>query len=270
MKPSPRIARALRLMERTGATITMHSRSGIPHLGDKVLDSEATLIGKQIKLQRANVLRMLDEGWIEVFNIEKSYTDTKRFSYSMTEKGHLALISLDENDFAPRRPYFSHDELKSIIQEWYTAGDGWIFLTELPILARRIDAYALGLWESMKYMSIGFEVKVSRSDLLADLKNEYKRAPAMKRCNQFYYVTTKGLARRMDLPDDVGLIEIWRNKSRHILIDAPVREIEDPSWMFAGLIAQRALREYHRRYNWNTGEWTGECREIPKLEEKTQ
>ena len=107
----------------------------------------------------------------------------------------------------------------------------------------------------------------TRSDLLSDLKNEHKRKPALQYCHQFYYVTTKGLARQLEFPDDVGLIEIWRNKSRHILIDAPMREIDKPDWKLVGAINQRALKEYFRRYDWTKDEWVGMNREIPELEE---
>lgn len=65
MKPSPKNARALRLLRRTDAVIRMneHTRYGAPSIGE--FDTEANMIGKEIRLERRNVRKMLDEGWIE-------------------------------------------------------------------------------------------------------------------------------------------------------------------------------------------------------------
>lgn len=268
-KPSPRNARALRLMDRSGAIIKMGRNYGKPNLGDGLWNSEATAIGKQIGLERRNVIKMLAERWIIVFKEplpDERWGDNE---YIITSKGRLSLASLNAIDFKPQRSYFSHDQLKDILRNWYRADGGYIFLNEMPLEGRRLDCYALGIWERTRYVSIGFEIKVTRSDLLSDLRNEYKQIPAMKYCHQFYYVTTKGLAQQTEFPDNVGLIEIWRNKSRHILIDAPFREIDKPDWKLIGSITQRALKEYYIRYDWFKDEWVGQDREIPTLEEES-
>jgi hypothetical protein len=262
LKPSPRNARAMRLMKRTGDSLFMNQRYGGPDLGE--YGSEARAIGKQIGLTRQNAQVMIRNDWIAQVNEPEDHWENAEFK--ITASGTIILLSLNEVDFHPPRPYFTADEVKAILRDWYVHQGGYIFLTELTINDRRVDAYALGLWESMKFQAIGFEVKISRPDLLADLKHPPKREAVMRACHQFYYVTTKGLANQFEIPEDCGLIEIWEDKHRHVILDAPIRDIGPPTWKFSGVLALRALKEYFKHYDWNTGEWVGEDRPLPESE----
>jgi len=271
-KPSPLNARTLRLMERTGCSIFMSDRSyGNPSIGrySRHEPSEARTIGAGINIKKRNVDTMLKAGLIQIINRpHRQYEDDE---YKITGFGIAVVDNLRTEDFEPKKttkPYFNDSEIKAILQEWHNDDGGWIFLTEFAIEGRRIDAYALGLWVATRYLSIGYEIKVNRGDLLLELKNPEKRAVAMRNCHQFYFVTTKGLAHHTEFPEDCGLIEIWKNKSRHVVIDAPVRDIGNPSWLLAGRIAHRAGSEYHEHYDWNTGFWVGECRPMPELEQE--
>jgi len=69
---------------------------------------------------------------------------------------------------------------------------------------RRIDAFYLRVHDKT---TKGYEIKVSRSDFLGDDKwDNY-----LKYCNYFYFVAPKGLIGKHELPDGVGLIEVfWR------------------------------------------------------------
>ncbi len=62
--------------------------------------------------------------------------------------------------------------------------------------ARTMDAWAMNCWESTGFRKIAFEVKVSRSDFLRELKDPRKREPAMKVSHQFYFVAPAGMIRR--------------------------------------------------------------------------
>jgi hypothetical protein len=253
-KPSPLNARALRLMRDTDCRIHMGNNSySNPQIDTH--GTEAHGIGLQIRLQRRNVIKMLGEDWIKIV---KHPEDTwKQTEYGITAHGIDVLNYLNRQDFKPStiQPYFSADEIKAILQDWHQSQGGWIFLVELGIDGRRIDAYALGMWASYQFIAISYEIKTSRADLLADFKDPAKRRPALENSHQFYYVTTKGLAHHTEFPPGVGLIEIWENKSRHIVIDAPLRKISCPSWKLAGIIARNAAQQYHRRYNWDRDEW---------------
>lgn len=271
-KLSPLNARTLRLMERTGCSIFMSDRSyGNPSIGrySRHEPSEAFTIGAGINLKKRNVETMHKADLIQIIN--RPHREYEQDEYKITDLGVMIVGELRTADFEPKitiKPYFNDSEIKAILKEWHDEDRGWIFLTEFAIEGRRIDAYALGLWESTRYLSIGYEIKVNRGDLLSELKDPYKREVAMRNCHQFYFVTTKGLAHHTEFPEDCGLIEIWKNKSRHIVIDAPVRDIGNPSWLLAGRIAQRANQEYHEHYDWNSGLFVGECRPMPELEQE--
>lgn len=59
---------------------------------------------------------------------------------------------------------------------------------------RGIDLLAWSAWSSASsYGRIGYEVKVSRSDLRNELLNPHKRARNVEWCHEFYFVVPKGL-----------------------------------------------------------------------------
>lgn len=64
-----------------------------------------------------------------------------------------------------------------------------------------IDLLALDAWQSANV--VGYEVKVSRSDLRAELLNPSKRWEAASRCTQFFIVVPHGLL----MPDEIAFKE---------------------------------------------------------------
>lgn len=50
-----------------------------------------------------------------------------------------------------------------------------------------------------------YEVKVSRADMLADLRDKRKRANYLKIANRVIYVTLPGIAEASEIPDPCGL-----------------------------------------------------------------
>lgn len=91
----------------------------------------------------------------------------------------------------------------------------WAFFTEIAPhtgwAGRWIDALAMNLWHSNKYFRISYEVKVSRSDFLRELKHPGKRQWALKLSNEFYFAAPKGMIKPEELPEEAGLIEITQN-----------------------------------------------------------
>lgn len=78
----------------------------------------------------------------------------------------------------------------------------WLFQREVF----NIDAYAVRLWRGAHapyYRRVAYEVKVSRSDFLAELKRPEKRGTAVELSNQFYFAMPIDLAAR-SLADIVG------------------------------------------------------------------
>lgn len=67
------------------------------------------------------------------------------------------------------------------------SGMQWVTLTEWC----RIDLLALECWQAARV--IGYEVKISRSDLRVELLDPTKRMEAVGRCTEFYFAVPAGL-----------------------------------------------------------------------------
>jgi hypothetical protein len=85
---------------------------------------------------------------------------------------------------------------------------------------RRLDAWAMHKsWAP--WTTVGYEVKVSRSDF----ENDQKWPGYLPLCHHFYLVCPTGLIRAVDLPDYVGLIWVTANGERlHTKVKAMRRE----------------------------------------------
>lgn len=69
---------------------------------------------------------------------------------------------------------------------------------------RCIDFLAFSAWSSQgKYARVGYEVKVSRSDLRSELLNPGKRAANVAWCNEFYFAVPVDLLR----PEELAYVE---------------------------------------------------------------
>ncbi len=68
------------------------------------------------------------------------------------------------------------------------------------------------------------EVKVSRADLLTDLRNAGKRAAYQALSQQFYYVLAAGIAAPEDVPEDCGVI-VAEGERLRVLRPSPVRDV---------------------------------------------
>jgi len=222
------------------------------------------------KLKWANVKRMLAEGWVGADGPEtEEYGHKVRF-YSITGAGAVAVDGKTPEDFQPNPPYFTAEEIKGVLKEHHAASGWWLFVTEMELDSRRIDGFAIGYdaGNAGSWVSIAYEVKTSRADLVADITNSEKRAPFLKAANEFYYVTTKGLAHHLEIPRECGLIEVWKNKSVHVVVDSP-RTQSVCSWELAGRFARRSILGYRRHFDFRRGEWVGRddaVAEIPNEE----
>lgn len=73
---------------------------------------------------------------------------------------------------------------------------------------RRADAIAVNMWFSRGYEVIGFEIKVSRSDLRKELQDVSKAEPGFKKCDKWMLVTPKGLVNdSLLIPEPWGIME---------------------------------------------------------------
>lgn len=72
--------------------------------------------------------------------------------------------------------------------------------------SRYADGLAVSLFPSRGIQIIGFEVKVSRSDWLAELKSPEKADEVFSFCDRWYLATVAGVVREGELPQPWGLL----------------------------------------------------------------
>jgi len=78
---------------------------------------------------------------------------------------------------------------------------------EAPHHSRRADALWLPLMTGMRGQIWGYELKVSRADLMHELADPTKADPWMRYCNQWTLVVPdEGLLRGLDIPDLWGIL----------------------------------------------------------------
>ena len=99
---------------------------------------------------------------------------------------------------------------------------------------------------------IGYEIKVSRNDFLQDNKWHLY----LQYCNEFYFVVPKGLVKKEELPDHVGLMEDAINTAMTLLLVLPMEVLMDHYWKktYAKKIPEftELVLQYYER--WQNGE----------------
>lgn len=150
----------------------------------------------------------------------------------------------------------------------------WLFFRELRLgtgrrngSAQRLDGFALNALPHTAMKRICYEVKISRSDFLAESKHPLKRRVGMRYSNEFYFVTPAALVTPGEIPAESGLIEAgyatvpeWRQLiSRHagffnydsetrafcmITIPAPWRDTPGPTWQLVAAMLWNQRRQF--------------------------
>ena len=143
-------------------------------------------------------------------------------------------------------------DIVALLRRHY-AGNGWVFFEQLrlgtgwrnvtnPTVEQTIDGWAMNTWASKKLVRLAFEIKVTHSDFLREIKNPDKRVGAMAVSQAFYFVCPRGIIMPSEVPADCGLI--WTDgEALATVIEAPWHECEPPSWRFIASIARRVQRE---------------------------
>lgn len=76
---------------------------------------------------------------------------------------------------------------------------------------RTADAMVVDLWPSSGHLIHGFEIKVSRSDWLTELKDPEKAGAFKPYCDRWWLVVPDAAIVRDDLPAEWGLITLAKN-----------------------------------------------------------
>lgn len=130
--------------------------------------------------------------------------------------------------------------------EQYHDPKNWAFFTELRIgtgfgkdKEQRLDAWAINFFTGKRNVTVGYEIKTSKSDFISEIKKPKKRRAGLRLSNEFYFVVPKGLIKIEDVPPECGLIEVNEDGFLEKTIDAPYRDDAIPTWLFVASIARR-------------------------------
>lgn len=113
---------------------------------------------------------------------------------------------------------------------------------EMPC-RRSIDAVAIGLWKRTGHLVHGFEIKATRADLRAELRDPDKSEPARRLCDRWWLV----IADRKLLGDDAppegwGVLHASGRGLRVLVEPEPIVAERDPR--FVAALVQSALRSH--------------------------
>lgn len=109
-------------------------------------------------------------------------------------------------------------------------------------MSHRIDAFALNCWSSTNFRRISYEIKVTRSDFVAEKRDPDKRAPACRVSDYFYFAAPRGLIAPMELPEGTGLVVVYESGRSQILERAPKLEPTRLDWRFVASLARTLMK----------------------------
>lgn len=107
---------------------------------------------------------------------------------------------------------------------------------------RTADAMAVDLWPSSGNLVHGFEVKVSRSDWLAELRDPTKADAIRRYCDHWWLVVPDAAIVRGDLPDGWGLLAVGKDGALRVRTKAPRLDREPMPPTFVASLLRAAVR----------------------------
>jgi len=118
---------------------------------------------------------------------------------------------------------YTESHITALLQERYS-GQEWAYFPQLPNSTgggtRSADGVAFNLFPSRGLEVLGFEIKVSRSDWLSELKKPEKSEAIQQFCDGWYIVAPADIVKLEELPKTWGLI-IASETGLRIKVKAP-------------------------------------------------
>lgn len=105
---------------------------------------------------------------------------------------------------------------------------------------RWADAVAMNMWPSRGLEIHGFEIKVSRSDWLRELKDPAKSAKVQQYCDRWWIITPKGIIKPGELPPTWGHYEVSEAGVIRQVVAAPQLEAVPVTRPFVAAMLRRA------------------------------
>lgn len=220
VRPTAAQARILRaLMDNRGLMIGwVGSGSGYFYgVGSrKVLENLGNPTARQMRI-------LLDEGWIE------PQESTGRY-FQLTEAGRQAYMTAREVVYSGSGNILSEqDVFRALNKRW---GRDWFLFPQIRLRGYQdtiVDALAIQHARGPNLVRI-FEIKVSRSDFLSELKKPRKRINAMELANDFYFAAPVGIIKEEEIPEGCGLVEVHKGGKVFVTLEAPHSASESPTW----------------------------------------
>lgn len=136
-----------------------------------------------------------------------------------------------------------------MLREKHSPKEGWATFQELPTTTgfagqpRYIDFFAFNVWPSTNYRTVAYEVKVSRSDFLNEIKDPTKRQPAEEFASECYFVVPTGLIKPDEVPEGWGLMTGGDGGLRTVKIATQRQMGKDLPVKFVAALARRCADE---------------------------
>jgi hypothetical protein len=184
------------------------------------------------KLMSSTVRKLSQEQWIEPDQEGSIF-------WLISDAGHEALERHGKIELVPHKEVTAYDLLKAISKQRHQDD---VVILELAIhypgtraFIRFVDAFAI---THTGITSWAYEIKVSRSDWLEELKQPRKREPAMLISNVFYFVAPVGVIHPKEVPEGCGLLVCDRGHLT-VAVRAPLEHRNQPTWELVGEIAKK-------------------------------
>lgn len=149
-----------------------------------------------------------------LFDLPESAATTEPEQVKHTERSMLDLIHARYSKVnpgnGPRYVVAEHVRNQCGFGGWWGTG---------PL--RTVDALVVDLWPSSGHLIHGFEVKVSRSDWLTELKDPDKAEAFRPYCDHWWLVVPDAAIVRDDLPGGWGLLALTASGSLRARVRAP-------------------------------------------------
>jgi hypothetical protein len=268
VKPSPFQARVLRLLAegfqfgssmfdpregRRRGGISMRLPEGIGSSTHNHHRRRKELNSPHGEVSMATVRAMLRKRMLTVRTEERQYGNSDPFTVYHLEPAERWLKWVSERakpedfDSIERpKPAFTEQQMLDLIKARYKDRRRYAFFRQFTLgtgmyANRRIDAFVMSLWPSDDFERIAFEVKVTRSDFLSELRDQDKRARAAKYANRFYFAAPAGMIAPEELPENVGLMEAKFRPNGEPYLRMAVRAKSTPTpdfpmWLVASIV----------------------------------
>lgn len=151
-------------------------------------------------------------------------------------------------------------DMEKHLAERYFDTRQWVFLTQVRSstgnASRTADAMAFNMYGSTGYEILGFEIKVSRSDFLSELKDMSKSDEIMSYCDKWYLVVSDAaIVKEGELPKNWGLLVLKDGKLVQKVRAIATRKEPMPDYFIASILrrsgdeVERIRSQYIKKEN---------------------